>query len=105
MLAATLQTAAFLFLLLVALLVVSVFIAFTAPALTKAPKPTFTTVLLYVAAELLALIVAIWIVVQVSGFELLPVLIALAIAAVVFAPQLVAKIPLPPAVAGLLGKK
>ena len=105
MLAATLQTAAFLFLLLVALLVFSVFVAFTAPSLTKSPKPTFTTVLMYVAAELAALIVAIWLVVQVSAFELLPVLIALAIAAVVFAPQLVARIPLPPALAGFLGKK
>jgi hypothetical protein len=105
MLAATLQTAAFLFLLLVALLVFSVFVAFTAPRLTKAPKPSFTTVLLYFAGELVALIFAIWLVVQVSSFELLPVLIALAIAAIVFAPQLVAKIPMPPAVAGLLGKK
>ncbi|MCD0421682.1 hypothetical protein LOC51_31080 [Rubrivivax sp. JA1024] len=105
MLAATLQTAAFLFLLLVALLVFSVFVAFTAPPLTKSPKPGFTTVLMYFAAELAALIVAIWLVVQVSSFELLPVLIALAIAAVVFAPQLVAKIPLPEPVAGFLGRK
>jgi hypothetical protein len=104
MLAATFQTAAFVFLLLVALLVVSVFIAFTAPALGRA-KPGFTTVLLYFAAEFVGLIAAIWIVAQVSSLELLPVLIALAIAAVVFAPQLVAKIPLPAAVTGLLGKK
>lgn len=104
MLAATFQTAAFLFLLLVALLVVSVFIAFTAPPLGRS-RPGLTTVLLYFAAELAAVIAAVWIVAQVSSLELLPVLIALAIAAVVFAPQLVAKIPFPPAVTGLLGKK
>jgi hypothetical protein len=105
MLAATFQTAAFLFLLLTALLVFSVFVAFTVQPLTKSPRQSFTNVVLYFAAELAALIFAIWLVVQVSSFELLPVLIALAIAAVVFAPQLVAKIPVPPAVAGLLGKK
>ncbi|ABE39919.1 hypothetical protein [Rhodopseudomonas pseudopalustris] len=105
MLAATFQTAAFLFLLLVAVLTVAVFIAFTAPPLTGSSRPGFTTVLLYLAAELAALIVAIWLVVQVSELELLPVLIALGIAAVVFAPQLVARIPLPAAVTGFLGKK
>jgi uncharacterized membrane protein len=62
-------------------------------------------VLLSLAAEFAALVVAVWLVVQVSEFELLPVLIALAIAAVVFAPQLVARIPLPAAVTGILGKK
>ncbi|MBI5129664.1 MAG: hypothetical protein HZA66_09500 [Rhodopseudomonas palustris] len=105
MLAATFQTAAFLFLLLVAVLVVAVFIAFIAKPLDRLPRPSLTTVLLYLAAELAALVVAVWLVVQVSEFELLPVLIALAIAAVVFAPQLVARIPLPAAVTGLLGKR
>ncbi|WP_322517201.1 hypothetical protein SR870_06495 [Rhodopseudomonas palustris] len=105
MLAATFQTAAFLFLLLVAVLVVAVFIAFLAPPLGKLARPSLTTVLLYLAAELAALVVAVWLVAQVSAFELLPVLIALAIAALVFAPQLVARIPLPAAVTGLLGKK
>lgn len=105
MLATTFQTAAFLFLLLVAVLVVAIFIAFTAPPVGKLPRPGLTTVLLYLAAELAALFVAIWLVVQVSELELLPVLISLAIAAVVFAPQLVAKIQLPTAVTGLLGKR
>jgi hypothetical protein len=105
MLAATFQTAAFLFLLLIALLVVAVFIAFTAKPLGKPSRPSLTTVLLSLAAEFAALVVAVWLVVQVSEFELLPVLIALAIAAVVFAPQLVARIPLPAAVTGILGKK
>ena len=66
--------------LLVALLAVSVFIAFIVPPLSKS-RPSFTTVLLYVIAELAALVIAVWLVVQVSSFELLPVLIALAIAA------------------------
>ncbi|MGP9810898.1 hypothetical protein ACTZWT_05225 [Rhodopseudomonas sp. NSM] len=105
MLAATFQTAAFLFLLLVAVLVVAVFIAFLAPPLGKLPRPGLTTVLLYLAAELAALVFAIWLVAQVSAFELLPVLIALAIAALVFAPRLVSRIPLPASVTGLLGKK
>lgn len=105
MLAATFQTAAFLFLLLVALLIIAVFIAFTAPPVGKLPRSGLTTVLLYLAAELAALFLAVWLVVQVSELELLPVLIALAIAAVVFAPQLVARIPLPAAVTGLLGKR
>jgi hypothetical protein len=105
MLAATFQTAAFLFLLLVALLVVAVFIAFTAPAVAKLSRPGLTTVLLYLAAELAAVFVAVWLVVQISELELLPVLIALAIAAVVFAPQLVARIPLPAGLTGFLGKR
>lgn len=105
MLAATFQTAAFLFLLLIALLVVAVVIAFAAPPVGKLARPGLPNVLLYLAAELAAVFVAVWLVAQVSEFELLPVLIALAIAAVVFAPQLVAKIPLPAAVTGLLGKK
>ncbi|RJF69980.1 hypothetical protein [Rhodopseudomonas palustris] len=105
MLAATFQTAAFLFLLLIALLVVALVIAFTVPPVAKLTRPGLTTVLLYLAAELAALFVAIWLVAQVSELELLPVLIALAIAAVVFAPQLVAKIPLPAAVTGFLGKR
>lgn len=105
MLAATFQTAAFLFLLLIALLAVAVGIAFTAPPVGKLARPGLTMVLLYLAVELAALVVAIWLVVQVSEFELLPVLIALAIAAVVFAPQLIARIPLPAAVTGFLGKR
>jgi len=105
MLAATLQTAAFLFLLLIAVMVVSVFVAFMAPPASKTPAPSFTTVLLYFAAELAALAFAVWIVVSISGYELLPILIALAVVAVVFMPQLVAKIPVPAAVTGLLGKK
>ena len=105
MLAATFQTVAFLFLLLIALLVVAVVIAFTAPPVGKLTRPGLTTVLLYLAAELAALFVAVWLVVQISAFELLPVLIALAIAAVVFAPNLVAKIPLPASVAGFIGKR
>lgn len=105
MLAATFQTAAFLFLLLVALLIIAIFIGFTAPPIGKLPRSGLTTVLLYLAAELAALFLALWLVVQVSELELLPVLIALAIAAVVFAPQLVARIPLPAAVTSLLGKR
>ncbi|MCG6204394.1 hypothetical protein LPW26_07090 [Rhodopseudomonas sp. HC1] len=104
MLAATFQTAAFLFLLLIALLVVAVVIGFTAPPVGKLARSGLTTVLLYLAAELAALFVAVWLVVQVSEFELLPVLISLAIAAVVFAPQLVARIPLPAAFTGFFGK-
>ncbi|NVN86491.1 MAG: hypothetical protein HXX15_10425 [Rhodopseudomonas sp.] len=105
MLAATLQTAAFLFLLLIVMMVFSVFVAFMAPPVSKSPALSFTSVLLYFAAELAALICAVWIVVEISGFDLLPILIALAVAAVVFMPQLVAKIPVPAAVTGMLGKK
>jgi hypothetical protein len=105
MLSATLQTAAFLFLLLAVSIVFAVFVAFMAPPASKSPGLSFTTTLLYVAAELAALVFALWIVVSISGYDLLPILIALALAAVVFMPQLVAKIPLPAAVSGLLGKK
>ena len=105
MLAATFQTAAFLFLLLVAVLVVAAFIAFTAPSVGKLSRPCLTTVLLYLAVELAALFFAVWLVVQVSELDLLPVLIALAIAAIVFAPQFVARIPLPAALTGFLGKR
>lgn len=104
MLAAAFQTAAFLFLLAVALLVFSIFVAFLAPPLGRV-RPGFATVLAYVGAELVALVAAIWLVVEISSVELVPVVLSLAIAAVVFAPGLVAKIPLPAAAAGLLGRK
>ncbi|KIZ37859.1 MULTISPECIES: hypothetical protein [Rhodopseudomonas] len=105
MLAATLQTAAFLFLLLLVVLAFAVFVAFMAPPAAKPTLPGFTTMAIYLTAELAALVCAVWIVVQVSGFELLPILIALALAAVIFMPRLVSRIPVPGAVTGLLGKK
>jgi hypothetical protein len=105
MLAAIFDFASFLFLLLLAVLTFAVAVAFVAPPASRPPRPSFYTLLLYLAAELAALVVAVMIVFSIADHDVLPSLIALALAAVIFTPQLVAKIPVPAAVTGFLNRK
>jgi hypothetical protein len=105
MLAAVLDFAAFLFVLLVVLLVFAAFVAFLVPPATKSPRPSFYTLLMYLAAELAVLFIAVSVVISIGDYHVLPSLLALAIAAVIFTPQLVAKIPMPAAVTQFLNKK
>jgi hypothetical protein len=105
MLAAVFDFASFLFLLLLVVLTLAVVVAFAVPPATKSPRPSFYTLLAYLAAELAALVVAVIIVFSIADHDVLPSLIALALAAVIFTPQLVAKIPVPAAVGNFLNKK
>jgi hypothetical protein len=86
------DTASFLFLLLAVVLVFGVFVAFFVPPAGNLSLPMIG---LYVVAELAALALALIVVFQISNFDVLPTLVGLAVAAVVFVPGLVAKLPIP----------
>jgi hypothetical protein len=105
MLAAIIDTAAFLFLLLIVVLVFGVTVALLAPPVGRPPRQGFYAVLLYLAFELAALFCAISIVAWIGASAALSILLALVIAAVVFVPQLVARIPVPAAVTNVLNRK
>jgi hypothetical protein len=105
MLATVLDFAAFLFVLLIVVLAFAAFVAFLVPPVAKSPRPSFYTLLMYLTAELTILVCAVAVVFSIGDYHVLPSLIALAIAAVIFTPQLVAKIPVPAAVTQFLNKK
>jgi hypothetical protein len=92
MLMSVLDTASFVFLLVAVVLVFGVFVAFFVPHATKLSLPVIGV---YVVAELAALALALMVVFQISNFDVLPTLVALAVAAVVFVPSVVAKLPIP----------
>lgn len=104
MLAAILDAVSSLFLFAVVLIVFSVAVALFAPAI-KVAQQGFLTVLAYLAAELVVLFVALWLVSGIARLDVLPLLLAAGVAALVFVPGLAAKIPVPAGIGNLLKRK
>ncbi|MBB5045722.1 FtsH-binding integral membrane protein [Rhodopseudomonas rhenobacensis] len=88
------------FLAVIVVLLFSLVVTNFAPTI-KSTQQGFLTVLAYLAAELVALFVALWIVSGIAQYDLLPTLLAAGIAALIFVPGLAAKLPSPAAVTGL----
>ncbi|ABD88230.1 hypothetical protein [Rhodopseudomonas palustris] len=89
-----------LFLAAIVVILFSLLVATFAPTI-KSTQQGFLTVLAYLLAELAALFCALWIVSGIAQYDLLPTLLAAAVAALIFVPGLAAKLPSPAAVTGL----
>jgi hypothetical protein len=100
MIAAILDAVSSLFLFTVVVLLFSIAVAFFAPAI-KVTQQGFFTVLAYLGGELAVLFVALWIVSGITGLDVLPMLLAIAVAALIFVPGLAGKIPVPANIGGI----
>ena len=100
MLAAILDAVSSLFLFTVVVLLFAIAVALFAPVI-KVTQQGFFTVLAYFAGELAALFVALWIVSGITHLDVLPMLLAIGLAALIFVPGLAAKIPVPANIGGM----
>jgi hypothetical protein len=100
MLAAILDAVSSLFLFTVVVLLFAIAVAYFAPAI-KVTQQGFFTVLAYLAGEVAVLFFALWIVSGIAGMGVLPMLLAIGVAALIFVPGLAAKIPVPANLGGM----
>jgi hypothetical protein len=100
MLAALFDAVSSLFLFAVVVLLFAIAVAYFAPVI-KVNQQGFFTVLAYLAGEVAVLFVALWIVSGIASLGILPMLLAIAIAALIFVPGLAAKIPVPANLGGI----
>jgi hypothetical protein len=93
MLMIALDTAAYVILLLLVVLLFGLVVAFFVPTATHPARLGLPAVGLYVVLELAALVLALALVNSIGGYEVLPTLIAAVLLALILVPGLAAKLP------------